>query len=205
MDAVVNDKRERILAAASDLIVKNGLQCSMAEIAQTAGVATGTLYIYFSSKEEMVRGVYQRLTAKVGASLIVEHGPDVSHEARVRRYIDDYIRLIWADPARAILFEYLSNVPLLPPGELRRLFAPVTDFTGKVFTEARAAGVLRDFDPNVMGAYVGGGIRNTLKWRRANGSPLTEAEHRQIAGMCWSAIARSTQEQALPGAAERQS
>jgi hypothetical protein len=73
---------------------------------------------------------------------------------------------------------------------LRHLFAPVTDFTAKVFTEAHAAGVLRDFDPNVMGAYVGGGIRNTLKWRRADGSSLTEPERRQIAEMCWSAIAR---------------
>ncbi|MCR5856727.1 TetR/AcrR family transcriptional regulator [Mesorhizobium sp. J428] len=190
MDAPVVDKRERILSAASELIVKNGLQCSMAEIAQVAGVATGTLYLYFASKEEMVRGVYQRLTAKVGASLIIEHGPEVPHETRVRRYIDDYIRLIWADPEQAILFEYLSNIPLLQPGELRQLFAPVTDFTAKVFTEAHAAGVLRDFDPNVMGAYVGGGIRNTLKWRRADGSSLTEPERRQIAEMCWSAIAR---------------
>jgi AcrR family transcriptional regulator len=91
LDAPVVDKRERILSAASELIVKNGLQCSMAEIAQVAGVATGTLYLYFASKEEMVRGVYQRLTAKVGASLIIEHEPEVPHETRVRRYIDDYI------------------------------------------------------------------------------------------------------------------
>lgn len=194
MDAPVIDKRERILAAASDLIVKNGLQCSMAEIAQVAGVATGTLYIYFASKEEMVRGVYERLTAKVGSLLIVEYGPEVSHETRVRRYINDYIDLIWADPEQAILFEYLSNIPLLQPGELRSLFAPVTDFSAKIFIEALAAGVLRDFDPHVMSAYVGGGIRNTLKWRRADGSPLTEAERRQIAEMCWSAIAREQPE-----------
>ena len=83
---------------------------------------------------------------------------------------------------------------MLQPGELRQLFAPVSDFTAKVFAEALAAGVLRDFDPHVMGAYVGGGIRNTLKWRRADGSPLTETERRQIAEMCWSAIAKSAQE-----------
>lgn len=189
LDASVVDKRKRILAAASQLIVRNGLQCSMAEIAQTAGVATGSLYNYFASKEDLIRGVYRQLTEKMAAVLIVPHGPEVPHEARVRRYIEDYIDFIWADPARATLFEYLSNVPLLAPGELRRLFAPMTDYTTRIFSEARAAGVLLDRDPHFMGAFVGGGIRNTLKWRRAEGALLSASERREIVDMCWSAIA----------------
>lgn len=188
MDIPVTDKRERILTAASQLIVRNGLQCSMAEIAQTAGVATGSLYNYFASKEELIRGVYRRLTEEIAAALIVPHGPEVPHEARIRRYIDDYIDFIWADPARATLFEYLSNAPLLAPGELRQLFAPMTDYTARLFVEAQAAGILTDRDPHLMGGFVGGGIRNTLKWRRAEGAVLTDPERRQIADMCWSAI-----------------
>ena len=56
---VAPDKRERILAAASKLIVVNGLQCSMSAIADEAGVATGSLYNYFKSKEDLVGGVYR--------------------------------------------------------------------------------------------------------------------------------------------------
>jgi AcrR family transcriptional regulator len=188
LDHVV-DKRERILAAASNLIVKNGLQCSMAEIAQVAGVATGTVYLYFKSKEDLIRGVYSRLTDQALAALVVEHGPEVSHETRIRRYIDDYITFIWADRDRAILFEYLSNVPLIPAEDLRKLFAPVTTFTTRLVTEARAAGVLRDLPVSDMGGFIGGGIRNTLKWRRADGSTLLPTERAAIAEMCWSAIA----------------
>lgn len=190
MDVIIADKRERILKAASELIVKNGLQCSMSEIAQTAGVATGSLYNYFTSKDDLIRGVYHRLTDEVAAVLIVEHAPHVSHEKRIRRYIDDYIDFIWADANRAILFEYLSNVPLLRPGDLRSLFAPVTDFTARLFHEAQEAGVLRDFDIHQLSGFIGGGIRNTLKWRRNAGSPLTLDERHQIAEMCWSAVAR---------------
>ncbi|UXN72331.1 TetR/AcrR family transcriptional regulator [Devosia sp. A8/3-2] len=57
---IVLDKRERILAAAARLIVRNGLQCSMAAIAEEASVATGSLYNYFDSKEALVLGVYTR-------------------------------------------------------------------------------------------------------------------------------------------------
>lgn len=189
MVAIVTDKRERILAAAATLIVRNGLQCSMAEIASTAEVATGSLYNYFKSKDDLIRGVYQRLTEEAAAALIVEHDPATPHEARIRRYIEDYIEFIWADRDRAILFEYLSNVPLIPGGELRRAFAPVTAFTVRLIGEAKAAGVLRDFPVSDMGGFIGGGIRNVLKWRRSDGTPLTQSERDHIAEMCWSAIA----------------
>ena len=60
---VIPDKRQRILAAAARLIVRNGLQCSMAAIAEEASVATGSLYNYFASKEELVLGVYTQVSA----------------------------------------------------------------------------------------------------------------------------------------------
>lgn len=189
MDVAVTDKRERILAATAEMIVRNGLQCSMAEIAQVAGVATGTVYIYFKSKDELIRGVYHRLIEQVMEALIIEHADDVSHEARIRRYIDDYITFIWSDRDRAILFEYLSNVPLIPSNELRDLFAPITAYTQKLVSDARDAGVLRDLSSSDMGGFIGGGIRNTLKWRRVDGSKLTVAERKAIETMCWAAIA----------------
>ena len=68
MDSIP-DKRERILLAASRLIVRNGLQCSMAAIAEEAGVATGSLYNYFDSKEALVRGVYGRVAEEMTAFL----------------------------------------------------------------------------------------------------------------------------------------
>ncbi len=189
MDAIVFDKRERILAAAAMLIVRNGLQSSMAEIASTAGVATGSLYTYFRSKDDLVRGVYAQLTEAVAAALIVEHDPATPPEVRLRRYIEDYIEFIWADADRALLFEYLSNVPLVPAAEMLQIFAPVTAFTNGVIRDAREAGVLRDFGSHDMGAFIGGGLRNTLKWMRARGEALSPERRAHLVAMCWSAIA----------------
>jgi len=189
MHAIVFDKRERILAATAKLIVRNGLQSSMAEIASTAGVATGSLYTYFKSKDDLIRGVYAQLTEAIVAALIVEHDAATSPEARLRRYIEDYIAFVWADADRALLFEYLSNVPLVPAAEMLQIFAPVIAFTNKTIREAREAGVLRDFGSHDMGAFIGGGLRNTLKWMRARGEELSPERRRQLAAMCWSAIA----------------
>ena len=53
------DKREAILAAALRLIARLGLHATpMSAVAREAGVAAGTLYLYFPSKEAMINALY---------------------------------------------------------------------------------------------------------------------------------------------------
>ncbi len=50
-----DDKRERLLMAALQLFAANGVQdTSTAEIASEAGVASGTLFLYFPTKQHLV-------------------------------------------------------------------------------------------------------------------------------------------------------
>jgi AcrR family transcriptional regulator len=53
------DKRAALLAAALRLIARSGLQATTtAAVAREAGVAAGTLYLYFPSKEALVNALY---------------------------------------------------------------------------------------------------------------------------------------------------
>lgn len=183
------DKRERILAAAAKLIVQNGLQCSMSAIAEEAGVATGSLYNYFKSKEDLVRGVYGRVAEVMTERLAVVPVPQTSHQQRIRRYIRDYVDFIWEDPLRARLFEYLDNNPLITIGEAGFIFGPFVDHATSMMEAARKDGIVRDGPVSLMASFVRGAIRNTLKRRRSAPAPLTEGEREQIAEMCWDAIA----------------
>lgn len=52
-------RRASILAAAESLIARNpGNFASVAEVAEAAGLAKGTVYLYFRTKEEIVLGVH---------------------------------------------------------------------------------------------------------------------------------------------------
>ena len=56
---VGTDKREAILAAALRLVARLGLHNTpMSAVAREAGVAAGTLYLYFPSKEAMLNALY---------------------------------------------------------------------------------------------------------------------------------------------------
>lgn len=55
----MNEKKHKILDASLILFVERGFHgTSTAEIAKTAGVATGTLFHYFKTKEELINRLY---------------------------------------------------------------------------------------------------------------------------------------------------
>ena len=54
----VAEKERAILAAARAVFVKNGFErARMAEIAKSAGVAEGTIYIYYKTKNDLLQAV----------------------------------------------------------------------------------------------------------------------------------------------------
>src|SRR6266853_3156193 len=54
-----NDKRARILDAAVKVFAERGyFSSTVAEIARAAGVADGTIYLYFKSKDDLLLSVF---------------------------------------------------------------------------------------------------------------------------------------------------
>ena len=59
--AVIVDKREAILRAAIKTFAKKGyFNAKVADIAGEAGIADGTVYLYFKSKEEVLHSIFDR-------------------------------------------------------------------------------------------------------------------------------------------------
>ncbi len=55
------DKREAILKAATQVFARNGFfQSQVADVAREAGVAAGTVYLYFRSKDDLLVSVFER-------------------------------------------------------------------------------------------------------------------------------------------------
>ena len=72
----MNEKELKILDASLKLFVERGFHgTSTAEIAKTAGVATGTLFHYFKTKEELINQLYLHTKEDV-LGVISEHYND---------------------------------------------------------------------------------------------------------------------------------
>jgi TetR/AcrR family transcriptional regulator, fatty acid metabolism regulator protein len=55
------DKREAILRAATDIFADRGFfNAQVADVARAAGVAAGTVYLYFKSKDDLLVSIFER-------------------------------------------------------------------------------------------------------------------------------------------------
>jgi len=75
-------RREQLLDAAEQLLLDQGLRATtVADVAEAAGVAKGTMYLYFTSKDELLAGLRARYIARYLAPLRGARG-DVRTRAR---------------------------------------------------------------------------------------------------------------------------
>src|SRR5918996_1101725 len=55
------DKRDAILKAATEVFARRGyFQSQVADVARAAGVAAGTVYLYFRSKDDLLVSIFER-------------------------------------------------------------------------------------------------------------------------------------------------
>jgi len=96
-----SDKRERILAAAERIFARRGFFAArVSEIAKDAGVADGTIYLYFKSKDDLLISLFESRMKQVNEVLraaIAELPPSEQLSAFIRAYL----RLVHDEPAAA--------------------------------------------------------------------------------------------------------
>ncbi|GAA0897974.1 TetR/AcrR family transcriptional regulator [Virgisporangium aurantiacum] len=69
-DSTTPGKRARLVAAAADLLHRQGVQATtIAQVADAATVPTGNVYYYFKTKDDLIRAVIDDRTRQVRAML----------------------------------------------------------------------------------------------------------------------------------------
>src|SRR6266508_5619818 len=95
------DKRERILGAAERIFARRGFfHARVSEIAREAGVADGTIYLYFKSKDELLISLFESRMERVTtalAAVVEEAGP--APRDRLIAFLHTYVALVADNPA----------------------------------------------------------------------------------------------------------
>jgi len=179
--------RERIDAAALHLFAERGAAATpMPMIAAAAGVAVGSLYRYYASKEELVSRLYAGNYAALAQHLDRVQQAQEGTRAKLAamalficRYFDDE----W-DLARFLLLEQHAG--------LRGYAGPANpiDIVERVIAVGIAAGDIRPIAPLVATAMVIGPIVQAATFRAYGRlrTPLGDIAE-QIAATIWAAIA----------------
>ena len=139
---------QELLAAALALFVEKGFAATRAEeVAQRAGVSKGTLYLYYQSKEELLKAVISHNLSKriaEGAELAAAyHGPAAQ---LLRRILVDWWRQLYDSPAAGVfklVFTEVRNFPDIADYYNREVIAPAHSLLGGIVQRGIAQGEFR--------------------------------------------------------------
>src|SRR5256885_15696648 len=83
-----NDKRARILDAAIRVFAERGFHsATVAEIARAAGVADGTIYLYFKGKDDLLLRLFDEKMNELLAEVKAAVAQERTAPGKVRRFI----------------------------------------------------------------------------------------------------------------------
>jgi len=96
-----SDKRERILLAAERIFARHGFFAArVSEIAKEAGVADGTIYLYFKSKDDLLISLFEQRMTEVNETLRKAIA-GVPPKEQLRAFIKAYLQLVHDEPGAA--------------------------------------------------------------------------------------------------------
>jgi len=181
------DKRSLITEAAVDVFAAKGFhQARVSDIARRAGVADGTIYLYFKNKEDLLLSIFEekmdQLLGGLGEALAETNDP----VERIRRFARFHFEQVRDNRAAAEVLQVelrLSN-KFLKEYRPEKLWAYLGVF-GQIVREGQAAGLFRsDIDPFIgMWSFFGALDELAMQWvlsRKQDRFPL-EAAADQVA------------------------
>ncbi|HZU82023.1 MAG TPA: TetR/AcrR family transcriptional regulator [Polyangiaceae bacterium] len=192
------DKRERILDAAVRVFAKKGFHATrVSEVATAAGVADGTIYLYFKSKDALLLSLFEDRVDKLLAFIDVELPRVPGAPQKLRRIIELQLGLLESerDLAEVITVIFRQSTKLMKEQAAPK-FAAYLDAIARVVADGQAAGELRDdVSPHLAARAIFGaldGISMTWALGKADRGGLVRASG-QLADIVLRGLAPSAQ------------
>ena len=153
-------KRGQILDAAVLEIARHGYYgTTVAAIAGRAGVADGTIYLYFKSKEEVLVSIFERAMQRfIEQARQIAEEDGAGAESKLRRLIALHLTLLGEDRDLAVIFQVefrhtIHVLELLSRSRMRDYLALIA----RVIDQGKPEGVFKsDVDPLLAAKVVFG-------------------------------------------------
>jgi len=185
-------KREAVMEAALELVGEHGFHGSpMALIAERAGVAAGTIYRFFDSKDTLIKEVYRSLEVQVLGA--VTEGYPTGRPARERflhigRTVVGYFI---ASPLQFRFLEQFNNSPYGVACRRERVFGKKgRNIIGGLLEEAREQRIVKDLPAPILMALIFGPLADVCRDHILKFIALDDALIERTVEACWDAVRR---------------
>lgn len=156
-------------------------------IAKRAGVAAGTIYHYFDSKEAMVNAVYRKWKNTVANRVLAAFPQGAPPREQFSTMWSEMVAFALAEPD-AFGFIELHNHSSYLDAESRAIDTNLKEFARAMIERAQGEGILKPDDPTLLMELVFGAFTGMMRAHWENRLELSSEQIASAEQACWDAV-----------------
>ncbi|HEY8143735.1 MAG TPA: TetR/AcrR family transcriptional regulator [Kofleriaceae bacterium] len=183
------ERRDAILDAALECFVDRGFHgTAMPDIAKKTGIAAGTIYHYFASKEELVNALFRKWKAEIARRVFTAFPQGAPTRQQFQVMWREMIAFALAHPA-AFAFLELHNHSSYLDAESVAADRGLKIFAGAIVQQAQKDGVIKPLDAALLMELVFGAFIGIMRAHWEGRASLTPEQIDEAEQACWDAVA----------------
>jgi len=186
------DKRAAVIEAALELIAEQGFHGTpMAMIAERAGVAAGTIYRYFESKEVLIRETYNEIEKRLTIAVRKEYPEGGTVRERFIHIGRVVVEYCISCPMMFRFLEQFHNSPYGVAHRREKIFGKQgNDICAELFEEGLQQQIIKDLPLPILFALTFGPIVDICRDHILQFIELDEPLIVRTVEACWDAVRR---------------
>ena len=184
----IADKHTAILNAALEQISMYGFHgTSIKMIANSAQVATGSIYNHFSNKEEVINALYQTIGTEINELVTHTHNPNQPFEQDFLTIWKVILNHYLSDSRKSeFITQYAYSPYIITQTEKAPdiLLAPILD----IYSQAKKNGIIKNLPNSALLALTHSPITSLVRMAKYGRLTITDLNIEQYAQACWDSI-----------------
>jgi AcrR family transcriptional regulator len=185
------NKKAKIIQTTMELITQQGFHASpMSQIAREAGVAAGTIYHYFPSKDELIRSAYKEVKKQMGDALMYNFDGKKTYKEQFFSFWENLFLFFINNPLIFNFLEQYHHSPFIneqTKEEGQTYYQPVLDF----FREGIDKQKLIPLDLELISNLIYGNIVTVSSLHLRNELKITQEKLQMTIEASWNSIANN--------------
>ena len=161
------DKRNAILQAATEVLAERGLSAATSAISNAAGVAEGTLFTYFKTKDDLVNELYRQIKLELADAMMSGFPRKKSVRQRLQHVWDCFVNWGVANPMQRKVLAMLEVSDRLSLDSKRAGSAPFLEVQ-TMAEDAVAQHIFRDLPQEFVAGTMRAMAETTMEFMTAN-------------------------------------
>ena len=185
------NKAEQIYRSTMDLVLEKGLSgVTMCDISRSAGIATGTLYIYFRNKEELMNALFSHCRTESALYYLKDLDDANSFGDNFKSIFRNILNYRLLHFEKFIFLEQCYHSPFISIA-VRKESLKALNPLFHLFEQGREQKLIKDLDNHLLLGFIIGCINEVVKKAHYAHTAIDDATLENLFLLCWDGVRRA--------------